>query len=215
MTISIFSAIHNGDITVIEELIRHNPSLLQAVDENGLSIVSAAIYHHQEETARVLIQAGAPVTFFEHCALGNTSEVKKALDNDSTLLNQFSPDGFQPLGLASFFGQTDVAELLIHLAAELNTPSKTTMKVMPLHSAVAGKHMRISELLLEAGADVNAVQQHGYTPLHEASASGQLEIVQLLECFGADRTLRLDDGRTPLDLAVENGFTAVAALLEQ
>ncbi len=46
-------------------------------DENGLGCVSIAIYHHEPEIARLLIESGAPVTFFEHCALGDIIEVQE------------------------------------------------------------------------------------------------------------------------------------------
>jgi uncharacterized protein len=131
------------------------------------------------------------------------------------LLDQFSVDGFQGLGLAAFFGQVEVVEYLIKSGAKVNIPSSNPMHVQPLHSAVAAHHMQISEMLLEAGANVNAVQQDGYTPLHVAAANGQIEMVQLLLCFGAKKNVHLDDGRTPPDLAREKDHPEIIALLEE
>jgi ankyrin repeat protein len=210
---SLIEAIQKGDVQQVESLIKDDPTAIHSVGETGLGVVSTAIYYNEPDIARRLIQAGAPVTFHEHCALGNILEVKNILSKQPELINQFSVDGFQALGLAGFFGQNDVAEFLIKEGAEVNTSSKNPMAVRPLHSAVAARHMRISELLLEAGAEVDCYQKDGYTPLHEAAGNGQLEMVQLLLCFGAKKDVHLTDGRTPLDLAREKGFSEVANLL--
>jgi hypothetical protein len=64
---------------------------------------------------------------------------------------------------------------------------------VPLHTAVS--HSReYTELLLDAGADVNAQNDYGIAPLHLA---GYAEIVDLLVSRGADLNLRSKDGRTP------------------
>jgi uncharacterized protein len=211
--VNLFEAIQKGDIHQIESLIKADPKIIHSIDKTGLGAVSTAIYNNEPDTARWLIQAGAPVTFHEHCALGDFLEVKNILTKQPELINQFSSDGFQALGLAAFFGQSDVAEYLIKEGAEVNTASKNPMAVRPLHSSVAARHMRISELLLEAGAEVDCCQKDGYTPLHEAAGNGQLEMVQLLLCFGAKKDIHLVDGRTPLDLASEKDYGEVVTLL--
>ncbi len=211
--VNLFEAIQKGDTHQIESILKNNPKIINSIDKTGLGVVSTAIYNNKPDTARWLIQAGALVAFHEHCALGNLLEVKNILTKQPEMINQFSVDGYQPLGLAAFFGQSEVAEYLIKEGAEVNTPSKNPMAVRPLHSSVAAQHMRISELLLEAGAEVDCYQKDGYTPLHEAAGNGQLEMVQLLLCFGAKKDVHLTDGRTPLDLACEKGYGEVAAFL--
>lgn len=59
---------------------------------------------------------------------------------------------------------------------------------------------------LEAGADVNGVDQLGDTPLHEAASfSDQAEVIVALVNAGADVHARRFDGGTPLHTAVEWG----------
>jgi len=67
--------------------------------------------------------------------------------------------------------------------------------------------------LLEHGADVNAVQQAGYTPLLEAAQAGELEILELLLQYGADPLARGEDGQTALDLARQAGHSDIVARL--
>jgi ankyrin repeat protein len=56
-------------------------------------------------------------------------------------------------------------------------------------------------MLLDAGADPNNRQRHGYTPLHSAAANGDLESIDLLLETGADPAATNDDGETALVLA--------------
>lgn len=44
----------------------------------------------------------------------------------------------------------------------------------------------IARLLIQAGADLNLTEQHGFTPLHLASWIGNEDMVQLLLEFRAD-----------------------------
>src|SRR5207302_4805426 len=98
--------------------------------------------------------AGDPVLdVFEAAALGRTKRLRELLDKDPSLANAWAGDGFQPLGLASFFGHTDAVRVLVERGAEVNSASRNRMKVMPLHSAAATgaaqARYEIAKLLLE------------------------------------------------------------------
>ncbi|KIJ10400.1 hypothetical protein PAXINDRAFT_40640, partial [Paxillus involutus ATCC 200175] len=80
----------------------------------------------------------------------------------------------------------------------------------PLHSACFRGHMNIIKLLLEQGADVNALGKCCGTPLHAACSGGDIDIVDLLLQKGADMHLQLGhsedfkgfgDPATPLHFA--------------
>ena len=73
--------------------------------------------------------------------------------------------------------------------------------------------MTSSRCSSQAGADVRAVQRHGYTPLHGAAQNGATVTVDRLLAAGADPTARTDDGRTPADLAQGAGHVELAARL--
>ena len=72
----------------------------------------------------------------------------------------------------------------------------------------------MTRLLIERGADVNAVQTAGYRPLHQAAVAGREDLVRMLLDAGADKTARCDRGKTPAEYARERGHAAVAELLE-
>src|SRR5207253_9605208 len=116
-----------------------------------------------------LLGADPELDVFEAAAVGRTDRVRELLDEDASLANAWAEDGYQPLGLASFFGHVDAARLLVERGAEINSASRNHMKVMPLHSAAAADdpeaRYEIAKLLLEAGAEPNARQQDDFTPL--------------------------------------------------
>src|SRR5512135_2463545 len=86
------------------------PALVNARDENGLSAVLTAAYYQEPDIARLLVQRGAVLSVFEACAVGEVSRVRALLEHQPELINAYAPDGFQPLGLAAFFGQVAIVE---------------------------------------------------------------------------------------------------------
>lgn len=105
---------------------------------------------------------------------------KEMINSDPDSPNRFSPDGFQPLGLAAYFGHTIVARYLLDHGADPNSASRNAQRVTPLHSAASSDSLLIASSLIEKGADVNAKQQGGYTPLHAAVQNGSREMAKLL-----------------------------------
>ncbi len=119
-------------------------------------------------------------------------------------------DGYTLLHLAAFFGAPTAASLLLTAGADPDRVAAHPSRVTALHSAVAGRHRAIVELLVAAGADPHARQQGGWTPLHAAAQHGDRPIVAALLAAGADRGAVNDDGLTPADLALAAGHPALA-----
>jgi ankyrin repeat protein len=86
-----------------------------------------------------------------------------------------------------------------------------------LHLAAFFGHPEAVRLLLERGADPNAVatsEQIGpVQPLHSAAAAGGLDSVRLLLEHGADVSARQREGFTALHAAAANGDAELARLL--
>lgn len=183
-------AIKQNDGAAVEIILAENPSLVNARTEEGISMVMLAQYHGHAEIVKMLVAHNAQIDLFDASAIGDTPRASGWLAMQPHLANTFSPDGFTPLGLASFFGQLDIVNVLHMYHADPNIASNNAMHVAPLHSAVAGNHYEIAAKLLEMGADVNAVQADGFTPLMGAAQNGNLQMVQLLLAHGADKNAR-------------------------
>jgi ankyrin repeat protein len=153
-----------------------------------MSDILQAIYRGDRDEAERLA-AERDLDVFEAAALGRVDRLRQLLDADPSLANAWAQDGFQPLGLASFFGNLEAARLLVERGAEVNSASHNEMKVMPLHSAAAAEdpdvRYAIAKVLLEGGADPNALQQDEYTPLMAADQHGDTRLRELLVEHGA------------------------------
>jgi ankyrin repeat protein len=157
-----------------------------------MSELLQAVYQGDQPRVEELLAADPELDVFEAAAVGRADRVRELLDQDPSLANAWAEDGFQPLGLASFFGHVEAARLLVERGAEVNSASRNEMKVMPLHSAAAADdpeaRYELAKLLLEAGAEPNARQQDDFTPLMAADQSGDERLAKLLEEHGARRS---------------------------
>lgn len=210
---SVIDAIKKGDDDRLRELVAADPAHARARDENGVSALLLALYHGRPEAVEALRGPSEPIDVFEAAALGDGGRLADLLDADPELVNRYSPDGFTPLQLASFFGRPEAAALLLERGAETNAVAKNAMRVAALHSAAAAQEHQIVRMLLDNGADPNAQQERGYTALHAAAQHGDRELAELLLEHGADRALAKDDGETPAELAAASGHDELAALL--
>lgn len=156
-----------------------------------MSDLLQAVYRGDQARTEELLASDPELDVFEAAAVGRTERLRDLLDQDPALANAWAEDGFQPLGLASFFGHAEAVRLLLERGAEVTSASRNDLKVMPLHSAAATPdstaRYEIAKLLLEHGADPNARQQDEFTPLMAAEHHGDERLRDLLVQHGATR----------------------------
>jgi len=208
-------AIQEGNIEVVKTLLIENPSLINTKTEQGISVLLLAMYYRKNEIVNVLLENKKDFDFFEAAASGQLDFVKKHLENEPGILNQFAVDGFTALGLSCFFNQEEIAKFLLEKGADPNIASNNDFKVAPLHSAAAISQIEIVNILLQNGANVNAQQSSGVTALHSAAHNGATKIVKLLLKNGADKTAKTKDGKSVLDFATEGNFTKIINLINE
>lgn len=208
-----FDAIRNGDANLVRTLLASDPRLSEARNRDGATAALWAIYTRHPDLAPVVLGEREP-DFFEACALGRRDRAAALLAADAALLNADSADGFPALGLAVFFGHSDVARDLLDAGADASRAARNALGVAPLHAAVACGSLPLVELLLAHGADPNAAEGGGATPLHSAAGHGSREMVAKLMAAGADPHRKTKDGKTPADVARQYGHPELAGELD-
>ena len=107
----------------------------------------------------------------------------------------------------------DLAGVQAELDKGVDVNKKDKAEMTPLHPAAANDHKEIAELLIAAGADVNA--KGGMTPLHWEARKGHKEVAELLITKGAVLNAKANDGSTPLDWAIQKSRAETADLIRK
>ena len=151
-----------------------------------------ALYRGDDERVSQLLAGEPELNVFEAAALGRAQRLRELLDEDPGRANEFGDDGFQPLGLACFFGHVEAARLLAERGSDPNTRARNEhIQAAPLHSAAAAENKaedvryELCELLLDHGADPNLEQGDGFTALDAARQNGDERLERLLVERGA------------------------------
>jgi ankyrin repeat protein len=203
-------AARRGHSEVVAALIRHGADV-NAGNRGGVTpLLASARQQQNPEVIRLLAEAGADL---------------EARDRNGTALQLVLSEGRQDV----------VEELLKHganvnaepnLHADLGWSIRTTDEwplnvagARPLYLAVWGWSAEVAELLLDRGAEIDALS-YGWSALHAAVVRRDGPMAELLLRRGADRYIRSDvnssvgveyNHRTPMDLLV--GFRRSAQLL--
>jgi ankyrin repeat protein len=154
-----------------------------------------ALYRGQQDRVQELLAQAGELNVFEAAAFGRTERLRGLLDEEPARANAFGDDGFQPLGLACFFGHVEAARLLLDRGADPNTLARNEhIQTSALHAAAASENKdpetqyELCKLLLDHGADPNLPQgggDEGFRAIDAARQNGDERLEQLLREHGA------------------------------
>lgn len=150
-----------------------------------------------------------------HIAIANNDDgaVKLILSQNLVDKDLLAQDGFTPVHWALY---TDHFEMMVILKDHgVNIDGISLVGTTPLMDAVELKSEKGVKTLIGLGANVNLVDQQGFSALHRAAAMGQTALVSLLLTQGADPFLQSHNGRTAADLARERNHDAIIALFTE
>ncbi len=233
--------VKRGDFEAVRQTAEADPELLQARTPGGERAIHAAHYFGHPEIRDYLVAHGVERDIFTDAELGDLEAVRVHLDRDPESVRALRPADSTPLHVAAHWGYPRIVALLIERGADVNAAT-STQGFRPLHSATAAPApyapgddesvvLELVDVLLDAGADVNARNTRGLTPLFNAAANGDVQVLQRMIDRGADPTLAAYPdaapeanagqtvltfaNKTALDLAVERGRTDAADFLRK
>jgi ankyrin repeat protein len=175
------------------------------------------------EIVKSLLRAGAQVN--AQAALGITAVHQAAALNHTEIVEVLLAAGADPnlpdgtscetaLACAVRNGRTDIAKMLLAHGANLEAPMETRGGETALHVAVEIGDVGMLRLLVESGADVDAIDGNGQNALHHAARLGKVEVLRFLKAAGSWLHTPDRGGWNVLHIATSAGFApAVAEIL--
>jgi serine/threonine-protein phosphatase 6 regulatory ankyrin repeat subunit B len=192
--LSIHEACQRGDVDTVRALIAADPALVDADDEhNWRPIFHAALWRH-EAVVRLLIEGGADLAAHDGYVLHYAGEVPNnkaivsllvqygALDAHVRPIDDLSRQFLAAVFLANAPRVRSLLARHPHLAMTVDGRGD-----LPIHHASRNGDTEIVRLLIDNGADVNAINPRGHTVLYCAGGHGHLDCLRLLLEKGANR----------------------------
>jgi len=110
----------------------------------------------------------------------------------------------------------DIQTVRVILKDKINPDERDSFGGTALHAAMFQDNMKIVELLIDAGLDVNAQGTYNkYTPLHDAVWANNLTAAKLLIKYGAKTNIKSRDGLTAYEKALDENKKELANYLKR
>lgn len=245
----------HGHTDAVKYLITEANADVNLVHENKVGALMYAAASGHVDTMKVLLQDGnveinalhtnGGSALIEACTAGASDAISFLISNGADY-KVIDYDGVTPLMAIAAQGNVTGVNAVIN--ALRNDMSDSDLKDhinrfsfsggSAVMFAAAGGHSEATKVLIDLGADVNAIAQatpeyldklatmieegtiddsdphvDGVTAVHVAAQGGHLDCVNILIEAGADVTVRDDEDRTPLLLAVKGNYADVAIAL--
>jgi len=152
----------------------------------------------------------------------NIKDLEDQIGDGTELLEEHPDDAYEelPLAIASACGDHGIGEVLKWLGdppvsiERINAKSSGRGESTLLHEASAEGSLRFMQLLLQYGANQDAVQCTGFSPLMVVTCFKHLNSAgALLLEWGADKEIISSDGEKAIDIARDEGNMELVNLL--
>ena len=204
-----FTAIENGDISKVRELLK-NGTDVSSTNAEGWSALHLAVKANKPAIVKELLSN-------KKINMNPTLPIDSVFTDSDT---KWYADGQTPLLLAAYYGYSDIVTMLLSYGADILAKDSID-DAMAIHIASAKGYYKVVEAILDSAAArnskidiVNAGDNTGTTPLMWAAMNNQVTVISILIRYKANVNMQDDDGWTPLHFAAaSDSYRAVEILL--
>ncbi len=234
----LLAAAWGGDLPLCKKLVAVGLDV-NAADGHGWSPLAVAIYRHEEEMARFLVEHGASLAdpeFQENwdvrpplwmaAKTGNLALCKFLVEHGARCVDT-PEDKWKLLHFAALGGNPDVCAYVLAFNPDVNARNvtgATALKyIVGADAEVVPNAPAVCEYLIARGADVNAADRHGFAAVwavHNGKAwQRQCRVIQTLAENGADlhqrrkygKDMEFEESLMDRVLDPEKGFSPLVA----
>jgi ankyrin repeat protein len=219
---ALMCAVHDARMTSL--LLDRGADVNARTDSGATPLYLAAAYSGAIESMKTLLDRGAAASTVTkkgatplHAAVetGDVAKVTLLLARGADVNAALTQAGFTPLHYAAFIDHADVARTLLKGGAKPDARIPAFGNTTAVIEAALAGNAKVLEVLIAAGADVDAKDDEGRTALMYAvwRDPGYADAAELLLRAGADVKSRMPDGTTALALAEQSTNARFATLL--
>ncbi|XP_069769680.1 inversin isoform X3 [Narcine bancroftii] len=154
-------------------------------------------------------------TPLHYAAQSNFGETVEVFLNHPSVKDDPDLEGRTAFMWAAGKGSDDVLQTMLKVKSDIDINMADKYGGTALHAAVLAGHVNTAKLLLEHGAQVDAMDVMKHTPLFRACEMGHKEVIQTLIEGGGRVDLIDQDGHSPLHWAALGGNADVCQILIQ
>ena len=158
----------------------------------------------------LVLSCSSDIDVYDAARQGNLEIITKSHAEDEKSIDLPNERGHTPFILSCYRNQPEAAKLLIELGVDVNYSCDLGTA---LHAAVYKKDLEITELLLNNGIDIDAVDPNNSTALMMAVHASDENMVALLMKYNADVKLVDAKGKTAFVYAIEQKSEKIVQLL--
>ena len=147
---------------------------------------------------------------FEISRTGSIEDIETLYSKDKNLINQKNEQGYTPLTIACYNGNSNVALFLADKVEDINGNSKFGT---PLMAATYKGYDKIVKILLDNNAKTNLQDSQGATAMHYAVLFRSYKIIELLINSNADFSIKNNVGKSAMDFAISYNDDTLNKLL--
>lgn len=245
----------HGHADAIKYLLSEASATVDFMHESGVTALMYAAAGGHSEATQILLDNGADVNILHsnggsallEASTAGAKDALKVLIDAGAKVDIVDKDGVTPIMSAASQGHLDCVKILLENLEKSKSSSDFVDYINLLsHSggsavmfAAGGGHPAETQLLMDKGAEVNAIAQatpeyleslaeaieagtapedqephvDGVTAIHVAAQGGHLECVKILLNGNANPSIEDNEKRSPLLLAVKGNFGEVATEL--